>query len=159
MDQEQLFLAAVRENRDKMFRIAMSLLHAGADAEDAVEATWKHFHTIRNPEAISAYLVRSVINISKSELRRRKPRVPLESVEHLLVSDTGSDPLFEYICGLEEKYRLPLVLRMQEKMTDREIAAALHIPRGTVSTRINRALKILKEQMTKEDMDCAVQCC
>ena len=163
MDQEQLFLAAVRENRDKMFRIAMSLLHVPADAEDAVssavEATWKHFHTIRNPEAISAYLVRSAINAAKSELRRRKPRVPLESVEHLLVSDTGSDPLFEYICGLEEKYRLPLVLRMQEKMTDHEIAAALHIPRGTVSTRINRALKILKEQMTKEDTDCAVQCC
>ncbi len=163
MDQEKTFLAAVRENRDKMFRIAMSLLHAPADAEDAVssavESTWKHLHAIRNPEAVSAYLVRSVINTSKSELRRRKPRVPLENVEHLLVSDTGTDPLFEYICGLEEKYRLPLVLRMQEKMTDREIAAALHIPRGTVSTRINRALKILKEQMTKEDMDCAVQCC
>lgn len=163
MDQEKTFLAAVRENRDKMFRIAMSLLHAPADAEDAVssavESTWKHLHAIRNPEAVSAYLVRSVINTAKSELRRRKPRVPLENVEHLLASDTGSDPLFEYICGLEEKYRLPLVLRMQEKMTDREIAAALHIPRGTVSTRINRALKILKEQMTKEDMDCAVQCC
>ena len=28
MDQEKTFLAAVRENRDKMFRIAMSLLHA-----------------------------------------------------------------------------------------------------------------------------------
>ena len=57
MDQEKTFLAAVRENRDKMFRIAMSLLHVPADAEDAVssavESTWRHFHTIRNSEAVS----------------------------------------------------------------------------------------------------------
>ena len=155
MDQEKTFLAAVRENRDKMFRIAMSLLHAPADAEDAVssavESTWRHFHTIRNPEAVSAYLVRSTINAAKSELRRRKPSVPMESVEHMLVSDGEKDPLFEYICGLEDKLRLPLILRMQERMTEQEIAAALRIPRGTVSTRINRALKILREQMTKED--------
>lgn len=155
MDQEKTFLAAVRENRDKMFRIAMSLLHVPADAEDAVssavESTWRHFHTIRNSEAVSAYLVRSTINAAKSELRRRKPSVPMESVEHMLVSEEEKDPLFEYICGLEDKLRLPLILRTQERMTEQEIAAALRIPRGTVSTRINRALKILREQMTKED--------
>ena len=155
MDQEKTFLAAVRENRDKMFRIAMSLLHVPADAEDAVssavESTWRHFHTIRNSEAVSAYLVRSTINAAKSELRRRKPSVPMESVEHMLVSEEEKDPLFEYICGLEDKLRLPLILRMQERMSEQEIAAALRIPRGTVSTRINRALKILREQMTKED--------
>ena len=159
MDQEKVFLAAVRENRDKMFRIAMSLLHVPADAEDAVssavESTWKHFHTIRNTDALSAYLVRSAVNAARSELRRRKPSVPLESVENTLPADSGSDRLFEYICGLEEKLRLPLILRMQERMTEQEIAAVLHIPRGTVSTRINRALKILKEQMTKEGLSCA----
>ena len=155
MDQEKLFLETVRENRDRMFRIAMSLLHAGADAEDAVsaavEATWKHFHSIRNPEALSAYMTRSVVNAAKDELRRRKRTVPLETVEQTLTAEDRQDPLFEYICELEEKYRLPLILRMQERMTEKEIAAALRIPRGTVSTRINRALTILKEQMSKEE--------
>ena len=153
-DQERLFLGTVRENRDKMFRIAMSLLHAGADAEDAVsaavEATWKHFHEIRDPKAVAGYLVRSAINAAKDELRRRKRTVPLESVEDTLAAENRNDLLFEYICGLEEKYRLPLILRMQEQMTEKEIAAALRIPRGTVSTRLKRALNILKEQMTKE---------
>ena len=155
MDQEKLFLETVRENRDRMFRIAMSLLHAGADAEDAVsaavEATWKHFHSIRNPEALSAYMTRSVVNAARDELRRRKRTVPLETVEQTLTAEDRQDPLFEYICELEEKYRLPLILRMQERMTEKEIAAALRIPRGTVSTRINRALTILKEQMSKEE--------
>ena len=155
MDQEKLFLETVRENRDRMFRIAMSLLHAGADAEDAVsaavEATWKHFHSIRNPEALSAYMTRSVVNAARDELRRRKRTVPLETVEQTLTAEDRQDPLFEYICELEEKYRLPLILRMQERMTEKEIAAVLRIPRGTVSTRINRALTILKEQMSKEE--------
>ena len=31
MDKEKIFLDAVRENRDKMFRIAMSLLYVPAD--------------------------------------------------------------------------------------------------------------------------------
>ena len=35
-------------------------------------------------------------------------------------------------------------------MTEQEISAALRIPRGTVSTRIRHALKVLKEQMEKE---------
>ena len=155
MDQEKIFLDAIRENRDKMFRIAMCLLHVPADAEDAVsaavESTWKHLHSIRNPEALSAYLVRSAINAARDELRHRKRTVSLESVEQTLAAEDRKDPLFEYICGLEEKLRLPLILRMQERMTEQEIASALRLPRGTVSSRIQRALKILKEQMTKEE--------
>ena len=154
MDQEKLFLEAVRESRDKMFRIAMSLLHVPADAEDAVsaavESTWKHFHGIRNTEALSAYLVRSTVNAAKDELRRRRRKAPLESVDQSPAAEDPGDPLYWYICGLEEKYRLPLVLRFQERMTEQEIAAALRLPRGTVSSRIRRALSILKESMDKE---------
>ena len=154
MDQEKLFLEAVRNNREKMFRIAMSLLHVPADAEDAVsaavESTWKHFHGIRNPEALSAYLVRSAVNAARDELRRRKRNVPLDSVDRTLAAEDPGDPVYWYIRGLDEKYRLPLVLRFQEQMTEQEIAAALRLPRGTVSTRIRHALAVLKEQMEKE---------
>lgn len=155
MDRERLFLETVQENRDRMYRVAMSLLHSGADAEDAVSAAvenaWNHLGRLRNPDALSAYLVRCTVNAAKNELRRRSRLVPLDSVPESGAADPRSERLFEYICGLEEKYRLPLVLRMQERMTEAEIASVLRIPRGTVSTRITRALNILKEQMTEED--------
>ena len=154
-NQERIFLETVRENRDRMFRIAMSLLHAPADAEDAVsaavESTWKHYHGIRDPKTLAAYMIRSAVNAAKDELRRRKRTVPMEEIEREPAPANREDPLFEYICGLEEKYRLPLVMKMQERMTEQEIASALRLPRGTVSSRIQRALKILKEQMTKEE--------
>lgn len=154
MDQERHFLDTVRKNRDRMYRVAMSYLHTGADAEDAVsaavEAAWTHFWKLRNPDALGPYLIRCVINASKNELRRRKRLVPLDSVKESLITDRTGDLLFEYICGLEDKYRIPLILRMQERMTEKEIAEVLRVPRGTVSTRISRALNELKKQMAKE---------
>ncbi|QUA52001.1 RNA polymerase sigma factor [Aristaeella lactis] len=154
MDQERHFLDTVRKNRDRMYRVAMSYLHTGADAEDAVsaavEAAWTHFWKLRNPDALGPYLIRCVINASKNELRRRKRLVPLDSVQESLITDKTGDLLFEYICGLEDKYRIPLILRMQERMTEKEIAEVLRVPRGTVSTRISRALNELKKQMAKE---------
>ena len=154
MDQERHFLDTVRKNRDRMYRVAMSYLHTGADAEDAVsaavEAAWTHFWKLRNPDALGPYLIRCVINASKNELRRRKRLVPLDSVQENLITDRTGDLLFEYICGLEDKYRIPLILRMQERMTEKEIAEVLRVPRGTVSTRISRALNELKKQMAKE---------
>ena len=154
MDQERHFLDTVRKNRDRMYRVAMSYLHTGADAEDAVsaavEAAWTHFWKLRNPDALGPYLIRCVINASKNELRRRKRLVPLDSVQESLITDRTGDLLFEYICGLEDKYRIPLILRMQERMTEKEIAEVLRVPRGTVSTRISRTLNELRKQMAKE---------
>lgn len=154
MDQERHFLDTVRKNRDRMYRVAMSYLHTGADAEDAVsaavEAAWTHFWKLRNPDALGPYLIRCVINASKNELRRRKRLVPLDSVKESLITDRTGDLLFEYICGLEDKYRIPLILKMQERMTEKEIAEVLRVPRGTVSTRISRALNELRKQMAKE---------
>ena len=157
MDQERHFLDTVRKNRDRMYRVAMSYLHTGADAEDAedavsaaVEAAWTHFWKLRNPDALGPYLIRCVINASKNELRRRKRLVPLDSVQESLITDKTGDLLFEYICGLEDKYRIPLILKMQERMTEKEIAEVLRVPRGTVSTRISRAVKELKKQMARE---------
>ena len=61
MDQERHFLDTVRKNRDRMYRVAMSYLHTGADAEDAVsaavEAAWTHFWKLRNPDALGPYLM------------------------------------------------------------------------------------------------------
>ena len=157
MEREGHFLETVRKTRNRMYRVAMSYLHAEADAEDAVsaaiESAWNHLGQIRNPEVLGTYLVRCVINSAKNELRRRKRLVPLEAVPENLTVEKNGDRLFEYICGLEDKYRIPLILKMQERMTEQEIASVLRIPRGTVSSRIKHALKILKDQMTKEGLN------
>ena len=152
---EEFFVETVRARRQSLYRIAFHILHAEADAEDAVSAavenTWRHLARIRTMEAVPAYLMRSVVNAAHDELRRRKRLTSLKPMEDVLEAPEGKKGIGEYVSGLEEKYRLPLLLKFDEELQEKEIAMILHIPRGTVSSRISRALKILREEMSKEE--------
>ena len=154
---EQFFVDTVREKRQAMWRIAYHLLRSGADAEDAVscavESAWKHRRRIRTEAALPAYLMRSVINAAHDELRRRKRLTPLEPLEETLKAPEAARSIADYVSGLDEKFRLPLLLKYDEELQEKEIAVILHIPRGTVSSRISRALAILKKEWTKEATD------
>lgn len=56
-----------------------------------------------------------------------------------------------YLSALDDKYRIPLMLRYSENQPNTEIAKILHLPTGTVSSRIARGLNILRNQMEKEE--------
>ena len=151
----QLFIDAVQGRRQAMFRIAYSLLRSEADAEDAVsnavESTWRHLPRIRTKEALPAYLMRSVINAAHDELRRRKRTVPIEPLENVLEAPETEAGIADYVAGMDEKYRLPLLLKFDEEMQEKEIAAILRLPRGTVSSRISRGLEMIRKDMKKGD--------
>ncbi len=152
---ERLFVETVREKRQVMWRVAFHILRSEADAEDAVssavEAVWRRLDRVRRADALPAYLMRSVINAAHDELRRRKHTTPIEPLEDVLTAPEEKRSVADYVSGLEEKYRLPLLLKFDEEMQEKEIAAILHIPRGTVSSRICRGLELLRKEMNKEE--------
>ena len=156
---EQLFIDAVRTRRQAMWRVAYSLLRSEADAEDAVssavESVWKHLPRIRTEEALPAYLMRSVINAAHDELRRRKRTVPIEPLENVLEAPEADRGIADYVARMDEKYRLPILLKFDEGMQEKEIAAALRLPRGTVSSRIARGLEMIRKDMKKEEAEYA----
>ena len=51
--------------------------------------------------------------------------------------------------GLDKKYRVTLMLHYYEGYSIREIARIMDVPEKTVSTRLARGRKILKELMTE----------
>ena len=152
---EQLFIEAVRARRQAMWRVAYNILHSDADAEDAVscavESVWKHLPRIRTKEALPAYLMRSVINAAHDELRKRRHTTPIEPLENVLEAPKADRGIGDYLTALDEKYRLPLLMKFDEEMQEKEIAAALHLPRGTVSSRIARGLDMIRKEMKKEE--------
>ena len=155
MEREEAFVAAVREHRHRLFRIAYGILCSSADAEDAVsdatEAAWKALPRLRDPECLPVYLIRCTVNASRAILRKRKRHEPLDAhLNTLSAPDTGV-PVSCYVSGLKEKYRIPLILRYQENLRDEDIASLLHIPRGPVSTRITRAFRILRIEAEEEE--------
>ena len=157
-DKEQAFIDAVRDRRHQLYRIALGFLRSPQDAEDAVsdavEATWKTLKHIRSEEAIPAYLIRCTINAAKGALRKRKQTEPLETYENTLAVGESGDPVTDYLSGMKEKDQLLLVLKFQENLRETDIASVLHIPRGTVSSRINTLLGRIREQMSKEGLSC-----
>ena len=151
----QLFIDAVQNRRQAMYRVAFSLLRSEADAEDAVscavESVWKHLPRIRTKEALPAYLMRSVINAAHDELRRRKRTVPIEPLENVLTAPETECGIADYVARMDEKYRIPLLLKFDEEMQEKEIAAVLRVPRGTVSSRIARGLEMIRKDLKKEE--------
>ncbi len=155
---EQAFISAVRERKHQLYRIALGYLHVPQDAEDAVseamEATWTKLGHIRNEDAIPAYLIRCTINAAKGQLRKRKRTEPIEPYEETLAVAESGDPVIGYLTGMKEKDQLLLVLKYQENLREADIASILHMPRGTVSSRINTLLKKIREDMNGEGKSC-----
>ena len=148
------FTETVQEKRALMYRVAYGITRSEADAEDAVsaavEATWKRMERLRDPEALPIYLIKSTVNAARGILRKRKHTVPLETVENTIAADRQDAGIADMLAGLKEKYRLPLLLKYGEDLPEKEIAQLLHIPRGTVSSRIARGLAQLRIEMKEE---------
>lgn len=152
---ERRFVEAVQAHRHRLYRVAYGILHAAADAEDAVsgavEAVWKRLGSLRSADALPAYLMRATINTARSEWRKRGRVTPVEAVY-----DSAAQPeegVAGYVSHLAEKYRLPLTLKFGEGMSEQEIAVILRLPRGTVSSRISRGLAMLRKDLTEEEGD------
>lgn len=70
-----------------------------------------------------------------------------ESPEKTVLMQFEIDAVRAFSAELPEKYRIPLYLYYSANMKTDEIAKCLHIPPGTVKTRIRKAKAILKEKL------------
>ncbi len=153
-ERKALFAETVRKRERSLYRVALLMLGSPADAEDAVcdavETAWRHIDRLRDEAALPAYLTTCTVNACRGMLRRRKREQTVEDLSSYAPPVYPGLPVWAYLMGLPEKYRLPLALRYGEDMPVEEIAKALRLPRGTVSTRISRGLKMLRAQIEKE---------
>ncbi len=151
---EEIFVSAVREHRHRLYRIALSILRSPEDAEDAVSeatvAAWKALMRIRDLNSLGIYLTRCTVNAARGILRKRGKEEPDTGILEQLPAPDPDTRIFEYVSCLKEKYRTPLILKFRENMREEDIAAVLHIPRGTVSTRITRAMRMLRMELEEE---------
>lgn len=70
--------------------------------------------------------------------------------EQQMIAMQERQALWQSIQKLPEKYRIVLHLAYQEEYTHEEIAQTLRISPGNVSVRLNRAKKLLAQQLEKE---------
>ncbi len=152
MDKER-FSQTVWAMRGRMLRLAMSLLRNPQDAEDAVSEAvlraFTHRDSVRGD--FQPWILKIVANCCYTQMRKRA-RIVLTDGERMPEPPAQEDEahaLWQYLWGLPERYRVVLSLFYYERMHVDEIAAALSIPRGTVSARLKRGRERL-ERIMKE---------
>ena len=154
-EQNEAFAQAALACRAAMYRVALGMLRNAADAEDAVScavvAAYTHLHRLRQPEALPGYLMRCTVNACHAALRRRKRETSAEDMEIYGGTKEEPDSVWTYVHHLPEKYRVPLLLRYGEDWMLADIARALRLPKGTVSARLSRGLKMLRAELQEEE--------
>ena len=135
--------------------VGMALTGNLADAEDIVQETFVAALTsrFRGEAKVRTWLVQILVRRSAMLRRSRKrergsPPMKGEGERSRPSEVGGTDArldLAQMLEGLTPDQRQVIVLRELEGMTYEEMAAALHVPRGTVESRLHRARAALKE--------------
>ena len=149
------YLERAEEARGKLYRAALLTLGSETAAVDAVdEAVYKgylSYRKLREPKYLETWLVRILLNVCRDELRRRKRELAVEELPETAGEAFDALPLKEAIRRLPAQLRDVIILRYFNGLTLEETAAALELPRGTLSTRQRRALELLKLDLTDEE--------
>lgn len=144
------FERLVIENQLSMYRLAMSILKNSNDAEDAVSETvltaYEHLSSLKKNDSFKAWMMTILVNVSKKMLRKKKRVVLYDDLGLFEKStDEGSCEMWETVLTLNAKYAKVVILYYYEGFSTREIARILHIPEGTVKSRLSRARSKLQQ--------------
>ena len=146
----------VSAQTDTLYRVSMSMLRNEQDAQDAVhDAILKAFqnrHRLRREEYFATWLTRILINECNKLLRRRRRFADVG--ENVPDAASRDDPYLSVEIGdaidrLPEKIRLTVILFYVEDYSVSEIKDILHIPEGTVKSRLNTGRRLLKDSLGK----------
>lgn len=167
------FEPLVRRYQDRVFNACLRVSGNHAEAEDLTqEAFMKALQAIDRFDGRSGFytwLFRIAINLTLSARRRgaRRPTVSLDAPvgncgedsigRRLSSGESGPDRVacdsethrrvLEALAGLNDDYRVVVVLRDVESFSYDEIAEILEVPVGTVKSRLHRARLALRNTL------------
>ena len=146
-----------------LVRLAVLLVDDRASAEDVVQDAFVALHkrqdSLRDPDAALAYLRASVVNLSRSVLRKRQvARRHVKVAEPEATAPADQDVLLrdEHRAALAAVRALPryqrevLILRYWSGLSEREIAQTLGIAPGSVKSAASRGLATLQRVLGGE---------
>ena len=146
---------AMQDYGTDLLRLCTLYLGDRALAEDAVQDTffraWRS-GGFRGESGEKTWLTRIAINVCKRYLRSswKLCRAPADELDTLF-ADTGDpqvdDTLPRAIMALSRPYREVIILYYYQELKAREIADILHVDVSTVTARLSRARKQLREAL------------
>lgn len=149
---QEAFEAEIIRLTESMYRMSFALLPRYQDRQDAVQSTimkaWQYKDRLRDEAKFKPYLLKILANECHTIWRkaRRELFVPIPE-EGINFPDAS---LREAVAALPDKLRVAFALHYMEGASEEEIAFILHIPKGTVKSRLNRARMLLRQSLSEE---------
>jgi len=153
-----------RDHSRFMYSVAYRLAGNHSDAEDVVQESLlrvKRGLVNYTPGSLQGWLARIVTNVFLDETRRRKrrPQTALpDDPDRIIAGGLGADEelamrslpdhIQEALAGLQEEFRMAVVLCDVAGMSYGEIADQTGVPVGTVRSRVHRGRMRLREVLS-----------
>ncbi len=161
------FETLFRQYEKLVYRTAFLITGNREAAEDTLQevfiSVWRFRHTF-NPEKsrFTTWLHHITVNQCSKERRRKSPTaISFEKTaidapeashhdqpEEIMISKMEYDQLLKAMEALDTRHRSVLVLRYFNDLSYGEMAEVVGVPIGTIKSRLNKALKLLREQFT-----------
>jgi RNA polymerase sigma-70 factor (ECF subfamily) len=172
----EAFEQIVKKYHDRVYRLAYGMMKSQAEAEEVVQDTFlnafRSLASFRADSKPSTWIYRIAANSALMRLRtrRRKPLLSLDEVpngasvngnvesitppgawsrqpdEKLLTAELGKH-IDRAVDELPEKYRLVLLLRDVEGLSNEEVASTLGLTIPTVKSRLHRSRMFVRERI------------
>jgi RNA polymerase sigma-70 factor (ECF subfamily) len=155
--------ALVARHQDIAFRAAFLITGSAADAQDAAQEAlvkaWLALDRFRPDAAFRPWLMRIVINEARNRRRTAGRRTglalrlaqlsqgPAPGAEAIALADEQRAGLLAAVAALRESDQLVIAARYFLELSEEETATALSWARGTVKSRLSRALTRLRKQL------------
>ena len=149
---KELFTKIYHQYVDTIYRICFSFLKNEDDAKDAVQEVFIKLlnsnKEYENEEHIKAWLIVTTSNYCKNIVSnwwwKRKSIEDSAIVEGNIMK---GDETLELVLDLPDKYKIPVYMYYYEGYDSREIAKILGKPDSTIRTYLQKARKLLKEEL------------
>jgi RNA polymerase sigma-70 factor, ECF subfamily len=140
--------------RDRVFRLALSMLRNRSEAEDVTQdiflRLWRALPGYSGKAALSTWIYAISRNACLSQLRKRHPQVSLDDPDMqldpevaALAAPSTEEPAVASVTrlleSLPQRYREVVTLFYMEDRSCEQTAAALGLPIGTVKALLHRA--------------------
>ena len=171
-NQETRFLSAFEEYGDALFRHAMLRLSDRERAIDVVHDTyakvWLYVRQGHEIENFRPFLYKVLNNLVVDEYRKNREssldallaqegvdegsfaELSENTVESLAAPIDGRQA-FEVLALIPDQYREVIILRFVDGLGPKEISELIEESENTVSVRIHRGLKLLRDRMEREE--------
>jgi RNA polymerase sigma-70 factor (sigma-E family) len=143
------------QHYQSLLRLAALLLDDVAACEDVAQEAYIRVHAaqgrLRDPDKALAYLRQTVVNLSRSALRRRlvalrhapKPMPDAASAEHEAYAAVERAEVVQALRGLQRRQREAIVLRYYADLSEAQTAESMGVSVGAVKAYTSRGLTAL----------------